>query len=154
MIKNRKITVTLLVLIVLTLISIFVHSAMSPEVSSSESGAVGDIVEEIVPDEFSLKQFILDNIRKIAHFIEFGLLGAEVYCLVIALEAYRLKSHLLSLGFGALVAFADESVQILSNRGPSVADMWIDIAGYVCLSLLAAIIHLAVYLIRKKMKSR
>ena len=151
MTSGRRLTARVLLgLIVLTVAVIFLHSAMSPEVSSSESGAVGEIVDKVVPDSFSLKQFIIDNIRKIAHFLEFGLLGAEVYALILALSVFGTKSLSLSLGFGAAVAFFDESVQLLSNRGPSITDMWIDIFGYLSFSLIAALVHLIVYCIKKR----
>ena len=79
------------ILIALTLAFIFLHSLMSPEVSSNESDAVCDVVTDVVvgvignetPAQIEKSEkatkFIDENMRKIAHFVEFSILGAEIY---------------------------------------------------------------------------
>lgn len=186
----RKTSVRIILfLMLLTVVFIFAHSAMSPEVSESESNVVGGIVEEIVeqiaPNNESLRDFIKNNIRKIAHFAEFGLLGLEcaILGLVLLLElksrsdcaklrediclsnsfcsslgiASILKAPAYSFIFGLLVAFADESVQILSKRGPSVKDIWIDLLGfasfYIAFSICAVLTY-AIAICKKKRKAK
>ena len=60
---------------------------MSPEVSDKESDAVGSvvgsIVDAVVKDNETFRDFITDNIRKIAHFLEFGALGIEIAFLML-----------------------------------------------------------------------
>ena len=144
------------ILAALTVLFIFIHSLMAPEVSSKESDAVSDAVSDVVvgvigdetPAQIERSEratkFIEENMRKIAHFIEFAVLGSEI-----ALMGYfvlsdqkrkgynvsRVRLILISFIFGILIAFADESLQLVSNRGPSVADIWLDISGFSALMI-------------------
>ena len=171
---NSKLRTCLAVLIVLTIALIFIHSALSPEVSSKESEAVGGVVEEVIdkvaPNNPSLKEYVSKNIRKIAHFIEFALLGLEVtvfayvgyrqkYSLTEACDTvacgkyYSVLKHIFgTLIFGLLIAFSDESMQILSNRGPSVKDIWIDLFGYSSQSLITFCVIILISHLRRKSK--
>lgn len=179
-IKKRKFIV-ILVLIALTIGAIFVHSALSPEVSEKESDAVGGIVEEVIeiiaPGNQSFKDFVTKNIRKIAHFVEFGALGLEtvLFFFLYYIEKRREEAALSTeeepapkfinshdilrftsyfLVFGILVAFFDESLQILSKRGPSLTDMWIDIFGYITFAVAFLLIAVCVKVIRYNVKKR
>ncbi len=99
-------------------------------------------------------QFLKKNFRKIAHFVEHGVLGLEVFFLAFVIEKHIKKRRkilplnvstlLLVLNTGFIVSFLDESIQILSGRGPSVRDMWIDIAGYTSFTALCFIVTLIV----------
>ena len=55
------------------------------------------------------------------------------------------------------VGFLDESIQVLSERGPSITDVWIDIGGYATFASLAYLIGgaalLIIYFIRKRMQA-
>ncbi len=141
--KARLITaLTAAVLTAATLIFIISNSARSAEASTEQSDAFKDIVEIFIPENTKFGKWVLDNIRKIAHFTEFGLLGIESAVLISALSNTRKKR--LSIGgvssfFGLLVAFIDETVQIFSERGPSVSDMWIDLGGFVFYAVLTYI---------------
>lgn len=119
----------LLIMIVATLAFIFVQSLLPPEKSSEESGTVGEIIGEIIPPETPTGEYIQTNLRKLAHFTEFALLGAET-SLYILLFVRRIKYSLLSLPSALLVALFDETVQIFSGRGPAIKDVWIDFAGF------------------------
>lgn len=105
--------------------------------------------------------YIIANVRKVAHFVEHGILGLEVFLLMFFIEKdaqkkrkvfpIGVKLFILSLNIGILAALFDESIQILSGRGPDVRDIWLDIAGYatftalmfVIFSLVKSIIFLA-----------
>lgn len=158
MFLRKKSTIALLVIMTVTVLLIFFQSALPKEASASESEAVGEVVEQIIetvaPNNVTLKEYVTKNIRKIAHFVEFGLLGAEtailVYLAVVFFKSKKskteskyekckltLKYAIKSIFFGCLVAFLDESIQILSNRGPSVKDIWIDLCGFSFLYLLS-----------------
>ena len=145
---KQKRQLIVLILIVLTVAFIFIQSALPISVSNKESEAVGDAVGGAIsgvgsPSEekkADLLDFIKKNVRKMAHFAEYALLGAEFF--VLALFSYGKKGKLrLKLPFGIktllisslpaiVVSFFDESIQILSKRGYSVIDMWIDTFGY------------------------
>ena len=166
--KDKK-QLVMLILIVLTLVFIFVQSVLSPETSSKESDSVGDVIVDIVEDIVgteteedkeaveSFREFIDKNVRKIAHFIEYAVLGAEVFLLLFFAFGKKKKSPLTlpfdlwillkSLPFPLFVAFFDESIQLVSNRGPAIADMWIDICGYLLSTLIA---YLIAFLVGRK----
>ena len=128
MTKNRKL---LVVLIILTLVFIFGNSILDREKSAQESGWVKQLVEpvlEIVVGEGNVTDHL---VRKLAHFSEYTLLGLEMMAFFGRPTAV---THCLC------TAFLDESIQILTGRGPSVIDIWIDLAGGVFGCLIAWLI--------------
>lgn len=152
--KNVILTVriSLLVLICLTLAFIFSQSMLPKEESSKQSNAVSEKLEEIIPPDTKPGAVIHKNIRKIAHFIEFWVLGLEIatYSLLFV-KSY--KFSLLTLPLALVIALLDETVQIFSKRGPSVTDVWIDFSGFLFASV---VIYGTAYLIafvRKKIKA-
>ncbi len=135
--------ILLLLLIAATLVFIFLQSTKPPQKSQAESDKVGEIVGEIIPPGTPAGDYVQENIRKIAHFTEFFFLGCEVSLYVI-LFLPRIKWAALSFPTALIVAFFDESIQIFSNRGPSVKDVWIDFFGFAfasaCFYTVAAIV--------------
>ena len=123
------IKILLTLLIIATVTFIFVQSTLSPKASQEESDKVGEIIGEIIPPGTPAGDYVQKNVRKIAHFTEFFILGCEV-ALYVILFLPRLKWALLSLPLAILVAFFDESIQVLSKRGPSITDVWIDFFGF------------------------
>ncbi len=150
---NRKsiFEIALIAVIVLTVVFIFSRSAKSKEQSSAESDAVGEIVEEIIPDDVPQKDFIVFNIRKIAHFVEFSILGAELAAYVLI---FRRKSLFVvsSYVLGLILAFLDETVQVFSKRGPSIIDVWIDFAGLFITASLVYLVFWVSALITKRVR--
>ncbi len=133
--------IALIIAIIATIIFVFYNSCLSKEESSQQSNAVGEIIGVILPDDTDFKVFLLDNIRKIAHFTEYGLLGIEIAIYILIYERKRWKMFTpLSLLVPFLVGFMDESIQILSERGPSITDVWIDIGGFVFFSSIAYLV--------------
>lgn len=145
---KRILKITLLVLIVLNLAFIFIQSLIPPEESSKESGAVGDVIEEIIPPETKPGEFIQLNLRKIAHFIEFATLGALVAAYLFVFMRRRI-AIIMSFPAALIVGLLDESVQLFSGRGASVKDVWIDFSGFACASLFFYTVCLVISLIRK-----
>ena len=138
--KRKIIRYSLLLLIAATLIFIFTNSLLPPEVSSEESDAVSEILEVILPEDTEIQEFVIGNIRKIAHFTEFAVLGAEIFALL-ALESLSIGKCGMYTSFGSLfLAFIDETLQIFSKRGPTILDVWIDFLGAACSILLGLII--------------
>ena len=142
----------LIALILLTVVFIFVQSMLSKEASQTESDSVGEIIvdtaETIIGNETeaeknaveSIRAFVDKHLRKLAHFVEYALLGTEVFLLFyfeVNCEGKRkfalplgIKPLAVSLLFALLVAFTDETVQLVFDRGAAILDVWIDIAGY------------------------
>ena len=141
----RRYTALALVLaITLTVAFIVSNSMKTPVASTADSDAVKDFISSIIPPESDLGQLILNNIRKIAHFTEYGLIGIELACLLAVVAAKRKTRYISAakgLIFALIIAFIDETIQIFSSRGPSISDVWIDIGGFFTYSLLT---HLAV----------
>lgn len=145
---NRIVNMLLLTLIVLNLIFIFVQSIIPPEESAKESGAVSDVIEEFIPPETKPGEFVQINIRKIAHFVEFATLGALVSAYLVLFMRKQI-AIIMSFPAALIVGFFDESIQLISGRGASVKDVWIDFFGFVCASVFLYTVCLIFYLIRK-----
>lgn len=116
------------VLVGLTAAFILSRSMRGKVASDGESQWVTDLLREIFHSDSISHAFV----RKLAHFTEFFILGAELSGLL-WLERRRSVQSYLNIWFaGELCALLDETVQIFSGRGPSVADVWLDTAGATC----------------------
>ena len=113
------------ILSLIIVILIFTNSLMNAEVSSSQSGFVLNIFQTVFgwfnitieSDTLSLM------IRKLAHFLEFFVLGFTL------LKGWGLKV-LVNIFIIFLVASLDESIQLFSEgRAFSVLDIGIDFMG-------------------------
>ena len=149
----RIFKIALICLIIATLAFIFIQSMLTPEVSKAESDAVGEIVEEIIPPDTPPGEYVQKNLRKIGHFVEFAILGTEISIFVL-LFARKIRHGLFAVIFSPLVALCDETIQIFSDRGPSVTDVWIDTAGFASFSALVYLVYLAVIFTKKKLIER
>lgn len=140
--------IALILLVLATIAHAFYQSSLPPEKSTQQSDKVGEIIEEIVPPETKPGEYIQQNIRKLAHFTEFFFLGlwAALYAVFFARKAVSFVNLCF---FGMAIALLDETVQIFSQRGPSVKDVWIDLFGYAAALLLVLFVLLIVYVIRQ-----
>ena len=87
-------------------------------------------------------------LRKLAHFGEFGLLGAEL-CLLMWMNRRQSVQGFINCAFAGLaVAVTDEALQLISNRGSQVQDVLLDFAGFVTGLLVWALLWSAVEKIR------
>ena len=124
------------------------QSVLPEEKSEKESNAVGEIIEEIIPPETPVGGYVQKNLRKIAHFVEFFVLGAEIslYALLFMPKTKRL---LLTQPLGLTLSLIDETIQIFSDRGPEIVDVWIDYFGFVASSIIVLAIYCAACYVRK-----
>ncbi|HBJ18410.1 MAG TPA: hypothetical protein DDY70_01495 [Clostridiales bacterium] len=141
--------VILLLLALATLCFIFARSTKAPADSAAESDKVRDFLEDVLPPDSETTDFVLTNVRKIAHFSEFGLLGILT---VLFAATYRLRAVFLGrwFVFGFFAAFFDETIQMFTSRGPAIADVWIDVGGYIFYSLLTLLILTPVLAVRRR----
>ncbi len=136
----------LIVLIVATLAFIFGNSTLTAEQSGVQSGAVTDVIVNTMPSDKQPVDIVAKNdfhqdLRKVAHFAEYALLGLEISLLfVFFAESIKLSTVILPI-VAVFSAFIDESIQLLSDRSPAVSDMWIDIAGFATLSALTYAVY-------------
>lgn len=150
--KRRVLLFVLLSLLLLNLAVIFGSSLMSPEASGESSSAVGDFLESVLPEGTPTTDFILVNLRKIAHFAEFAALGAITALLMLGFAKKPLKVAPVSPIFGLVTGFTDETIQIFSGRGPDVRDVWIDLFGYLFSTVLIILTYIILALIREQRK--
>ena len=137
-------------LIVVTVAFIFTQSLLSKKISGEESAAVSNWISKIIPTTTGLGKFIFDNVRKIAHFVEFGLLGFELSLYVILYSQNKIRSAAVSTLTAFFIAFLDETLQIFSSRGPAIADVWLDFFGAVTFSAICW----TFYVVIKNIKGR
>jgi len=124
----------LLALSLLVVALIWGQSVFPPSISREESGFFARLIVRWFGGRVSYVNHVL---RKCAHFGEYTILG-----LVLSLcFAKRPRYLILCVLAGFAVAFLDETIQIFSSRGPAIADVWLDTAGVLTGTLLAALIH-------------
>ena len=129
--------VLLILMMIATLAFAYVNSMLPPEESNKQSGAVGNIISQIIPPNTSIGAFVLENLRKIAHFTEFGLLGMELAVYVFFFTENKKRWIPVSILLAFFAGFIDETIQMFTKRGPAIADVWIDFAGCLTYSLIA-----------------
>ena len=122
----RKRVIIFGIILALALGFIWGNSILSREVSGAISHFVADLFggEQGSTDE---GHFLL---RKAGHFIEFAFLGVIFQLFVREILKDALSRALASALVGVSVALIDETIQIFSNRGYALPDVWIDISGY------------------------
>ncbi len=133
-----------IILIVLTIIFIWGQSLMSPKQSGEESEAVKSFLEKVFVFENALTDFILKNVRKIAHFVEFGVLGLEMVLFTLLCTIFSRRDKIYLSFFGPVVAVIDETIQKFTLRGSSFVDVLIDSAGYFTFVFITAFVCLII----------
>lgn len=127
-------------LVILTVAFILSRSAKGKTASDGESLWVTELLRRIFRNDGISHAFV----RKLAHFTEFFLLGAELSFLLWAERRSGLQWYVNGWFSGLLCALCDETVQIFSGRGPAIADVWLDTAGMTCGLLLLLGVRLMV----------
>ena len=158
--KNKVIfcfRLLLIASIICTLCFTFYQSLLPPEQSSEVSEGVSDAIEPIIPSDTPTGAYVHTNLRKIAHFVEFATLGLEVSLYVIfflpsfkASARAKIKFILHSYAAAPFVALLDETIQVFTGRGPAIADVWLDTAGFFLLATLSYLVYLAVVFVRHR----
>lgn len=110
-------------LTILWLAVIYAFSAQPMAVSAEQSGWLAGLIANLTG--WQMDQLLL---RKLAHLVEYALLGL-LAGLALSQTAWRPRHALGLLVAGLMAAFLDESIQLLSGRGPAIVDVWIDTAG-------------------------
>lgn len=119
-------------------------SLLPPPASSAQSSWLVDLVFRLTG--LKLEELVL---RKLAHFTEYALLGL-LSGLALAQLVWRIRDAGLLWLLGLLAAFIDESLQLLSGRGPAILDVWIDGGGMLLGISLALLLHHVLAAARQK----
>ena len=137
-----------LVLLCVVLLFIWGNSLQSADRSGERSVRVTEIVNDVLRTGNPVTEHI---IRKQAHFAEFALEGI---CVVLVLWTHdRLRrAHCGNvLLMGVLTALIDESIQAgVAGRWSSVADVWLDVAGFVTGACVLTVFVLVVRRIKQR----
>ena len=146
---NKK-TLFLRCAVIATVVMIFSFSLQNEEASMQQSDSVAEFLQagiDFVEDSIGMDV----NIRKIGHFSEFALLGAELL-LLYTFSGKRRSSELFNVfGAGLTVAVFDESIQLLvPGRSGQITDVLIDMSGFLSGALIAFGIYHLIRHIRKK----
>jgi VanZ family protein len=122
----------------------------SKDASSAQSVAVQGFLDKIASFFGITLQLNQQVVRNLAHLLEFFVLGVEI-----ALYGTYGRSpvrqdlfHMTAAVFA--VGFMDETLQIFFQRGPMIADVWLDFVGGISGMLLV----FAVYFIKNASKKR
>ena len=151
-IVRKAVLIILLLSVLLTVAFIFSNSLKSPEESEQDSNLVEDLIASIVSPESELGEFILEYLRKIAHFSEYGLLGIEIALIILLYLKRWWRYTLISLPSAISLAVIDESLQYISERGPEISDVWIDFGGFVFFSVITYAVVIVARIIIKRLK--
>ena len=119
-------------LIALTVGFIWINSALSGEDSGELSGKVRDIMEKVLVFLHApqgLTDFLLTNVRKVAHFVEYAAIGAELALLWSGIK-WGAQGFWNALSSVLAISVLDETIQLLAtDRGPQITDVLLDTAG-------------------------
>ena len=140
----------LIVLLILLLVFIWGNSCLPVSVSTQESGRFLKVIRPFL-EVFVGKGHVTNHlVRKLAHFTEFTALGLVMGLLTNQGKPFGLRSVIFSLAMGLLAAFTDETIQMFSDRGDRISDVWLDFSGVV----LGSALSLVLLSIRRRRKKR
>lgn len=154
--KRKAAIIAMIILIVATVTVIFGNSLKNQEESGEQSREIVDIIKPIIDSDDSIPEDKFEfGLRKFAHVFEFTVLSFELMTLYFILnkKAPPLAHIPLILAFVMTTALTDETVQLFSQRGSSVVDVWIDFSGGILGILLFEAMffcHILLVKIRKK----
>ncbi len=153
--KSCFITILLILLIAINLAFIWCNSLLDQTQSGQVSSEVTEVIRPILEPIIGEDNYSGGIVRKLAHFVEFGVLGGLLSLLMNRLHLTRGLSRLLLLPYlltsGLLAAMIDETIQIYTNRGSQVLDVWLDFSGVaVGFAVTHAVTMAILTIIRKK----
>ncbi|MGE4548842.1 MAG: VanZ family protein [Intestinibacillus sp.] len=129
--KRWIIPIVLGLLIFLTLAFLWGNSLQSVAQSSRESRKLLAMLSSLLEPMLGKGAITHHFLRKSAHMIEFTLLGILLSLFVVYSRLARVQAVVNCLFLGLCVAVADESLQLLSDRGSQVSDILLDFCGVV-----------------------
>lgn len=122
----------------------FQPPAVSAEFSRRVAAILGSVSGRIFGAHSGITAFLQENVRKIAHAVEFAALGGTSILTLWILGWVNGHTVVHAASFVLFVAVADETIQIFTGRGSSVADVVLDFAGGVGGILLMLILYAVV----------
>lgn len=153
MTKKRRLILVRCVLVALILLNmavIFFFSAQPGKKSEATSNKISETVLEAVDKEYHdlpekkqnyRKVRLANPLRKLAHFAEFGSLGALAFLLLLTWRGWIYRRYFASLLFTFVYACTDELHQLITaDRGAQFSDVLLDFYGaLICCTVLLLI---------------
>ncbi len=151
--RKNMIIICLSAIIIFITAFAFYNSGKSFKTTHAESEAVVEVINPVIQkNEISVGQEALRlYIRKVAHVIEFAVLGAAVMLLTMRIK-YQYGRSLFGFAFFYVLAVgtADEFIQSLRDRSSLVSDVLLDFAGAMIGFLMAFLaVKISVFIARK-----
>ncbi len=143
--KTRKIFALILTFTtLLTLIFIWGNSLKTVTESGEQSGEVYSAFTPLLNFIFGEGTITHSTFRKLAHVFEYFVLGIQSFALMLVIKGLKWLNLLFVLPFGIFVGVIDECLQLISKRGASVTDVFIDLIGFIFSGLIMAILTLII----------
>ena len=138
---RKRWNIVLVLLLVLTLAFIWGNSLL-PRTESQEisRGLLAELCAVLENVGLHIDPQNDHWLRKLAHFGEFGMLGAELGLLLCLNRRQSVQGFVNCAFAGLAVAVTDEALQLISNRGSQVQDILLDFAGFLAGLLLWALL--------------
>lgn len=130
--KSRKAWIIIIILLIAATLGFIWGNSLKIKIESQQlSFRVLQLIRPLLDAIFSPENVTDHLVRKLAHFTEFGMLGAELILLTFLLQKLRLRTVLECLFMGLSAAVIDETIQIFSARGSQVVDVLLDFGGVI-----------------------
>lgn len=122
---------TFAVFALLTVCFIFHNSMQSKSQSNDKSNPIAESIQDVVDSESKIdEEYFHKYVRKVAHGIEFSVLGIALGGLMISIDKKCNRKYIsLMLLIMLLVSVTDESIQEFNDRISSLGDVFIDFGG-------------------------
>lgn len=145
---KHKISIAVCVLLIVVTVGFVFNNSSKPTAESQQASAVvAETIEEVAQktnsNETQTTLVSVRYLRKAAHAVEFFALGLELaaFSLLVGRRKYSFQKLWNVVSVSLLVAVADESIQILSGRGPKVQDVLLDFCGAAVGIALVLLLH-------------
>ena len=155
--KNNKLLKILYVTLTISLVLVWGQSC----ISKTESRETSDIVvewitpiDELDPGYSSETGWtyveLSTLVRKLAHVAEYSAVGFQVMAILLLKKKKSIYMFFNAFFLCMMISFVDETIQLFSNRGSLVSDIWIDIAGSVLGMIMAYVLEIIILAVKKK----
>jgi VanZ family protein len=153
----KRLTVAVILLpavIVAVLLFIWGNSLESQPESQARSLGIVALIKPLLEPIVGTGNVTDHLVRKIAHFLEFAVLGTLLVLYTVVRGRFMLQSAVNCLSFSLAAAVTDESLQLFSSRGSQVQDVLLDFAGAAAGVGFMLLIYSVVTAIRRKLPSK
>lgn len=123
-----------LIFILLILLFIWSQSTVPESRSAYESGWLTNKIITPILKTIGISPIDKHAVRKIAHIVEYLVLNVFV-------SAFWNGKPVRSIYTGFTVAFLDESIQVIADRGALITDLWVDLIGIVAGTAIGYLIY-------------